>query len=109
MYNSYMENLYFALLAAGITWAVLYFGFYGHRAVIRKLWKEIFEYARVTDKYNNMKGGVDFVIEPAIRELNAKSNKAGRVINALLDYHYGETENEEEKGYIHQHRYELKN
>ncbi len=43
-----------------------------------------------------------------LRKLKAKSDRAGRLVNALLDYQYSDAKDEDEQEYINEHRYEEK-
>ncbi len=103
-----MEIVITIAVTVAVTWIVLYYTLYSPKAQIRRLWKEIFEYARVIGKYNNMKAGTSIAMEPAIRDLNTKSDKVGKVINVLLDYHYADTEDEQDKIFARDSRYEAK-
>jgi len=76
----------------------------GHKYQIKRLWREIFNNALQVGKWRKVGEGIDIVISA----LQAKQDRAGKLINALLDYHYFHTENEEEIEYVNENRYESK-
>jgi len=100
-----MSILLLVIITAVVTWSLLHALVYGHKAQINRLWKEIFRYAHETAKWNKMGGTAtgDF-----LHICKTKANRAGKLVNALLDYHYADTEDEDEQRYVEDNRYEEK-
>lgn len=105
-----MSILLLVISTAITTWGLLYFFVYGHKAQINKLWKEIFRYAHETAKLKKMidEVGSATIFADSLNALRIKENKAGKLIDALLDYHYGDIENEDEQEYAKNNYYEEK-
>ncbi|KKS37971.1 MAG: hypothetical protein A3G49_01290 [Candidatus Sungbacteria bacterium RIFCSPLOWO2_12_FULL_41_11] len=97
------------ILIVVITWGLLHFFVYGHKAQINRLWKEIFRYAHETAKLKNINDELGSIAtSDALHILQIRANRTGKLINALLDYHYADTEDEDEQGYVKDNHYEEK-
>lgn len=104
-----MENLILIIITIGITWFSLDKFVYGYKAQIKKLWKEIFRYAQELAKWEKAEKELGHVVASGFFfALRKRKNRAGKLINALLDYHYADTEDEDEQEYVKDNRYEEK-
>lgn len=92
------------------TWFLLDEFVYGHKTQIKKLWEEILQYVDMAGKINETaeKVGAKTILAGASNSLKTKQDRAGKLINALLDYYYADTENEDEQEYVKNNRYEEK-
>lgn len=83
------------LIGAGVAWYILDTYFYSHKAIIKRLWKGIFEN---TSKIVELEktAGKNILFTP-IAYLEWRTELSGKLINALLDYYYSKQEGEEDE------------
>lgn len=97
--------MFFKYLACSlVTWLAVYKLFYEPKSQIKRIWKDILKNAHQVGQLKN-KGAEQYYY--LIKELNEQSDKAGLLINALLDYYFSDG-NEENKDFVEEHRYEQK-
>lgn len=100
-----MRNILEFLFIIGATWLVLDITFYSPKYQIKRLWKEVFRNAEEEEKITKKSEGKDlFAYEGIFSLFKSRSDRAGKLINALLDYHFPDTmENQE---YLEENKYE---
>lgn len=104
-----MKILLVAIISACVTWGLLYELFYGPKARVKRLWNEMFKYAYEIGKYKKeSKDANHGVYDQFVSILESKSNKTGKLINAILEYEYQDENNEEEKEYVADNKYKIK-
>ncbi len=92
------------IIAIIATWILLHFYVYDHKSQIKRLWKEIFKYAHEIGKFKKMEEEHGSIME-APDFLIRRKDRTGKLINALLDYHYSDSEEEEDLEYINGNSY----
>lgn len=102
-----MSTLFIVVATALVTWLLLHNLIYSHKSQIERLWKKVFKFAVERGKLEREGDSVAFF--EIINAYNKAADRAGRLINALLDYHYTDEEDDEEREYVHENRYEEKN
>ena len=75
---------------------------YNHKVQIKRLWKEIHRDAYQIGEINKKLGNFDPGLKYAYRQ---KMNRAGKLINALLEYNYP-GKNEAETEYVENNKYQ---
>lgn len=93
------------IITITITWGLLNRYVYSHQAYIDILWKEIFEYTTEIAKSRKLYEEVGMY--DMLELFERKSNRAGRLINALLDYYYPnlELQDNDQKEYVEKYHY----
>lgn len=100
--------IFFVLFGAGLTWLFFEEYFYSPKACIKRLWREVLEISRMTGEMRKLEDTSGFH-GLGIEKLEKLSNVRGNLINALLDYHFPNTEEDQEvEQYVKEHRYEIK-
>lgn len=103
-------TLFYFLLTLILVSYFLYIFLYSSEARIKRLWKEIFKYAsRVGELKKNEKADV-LLTGQMIYDLESRQDRAGKLINAILEYEYPNLEDEEEEKqeYVSENKYEVK-
>ena len=98
-------TIFLVIFTAGVTWFLISVFIYDHKSRIKRLWKEVFRYSF---KIGEWKKEHEFVASAVIPSLENRIKKAGNLINAILDYEYQDSENEEELEYAKENRWEGK-
>lgn len=91
-----MGFLLTVLITAGVTWFLLERFVYGHKAMIKHLWRGVHEFTPMLRQFKEL--GVPY---ESVQKIVERNNRYGRLINALLDYYHPDEESE----YVQGHRY----
>lgn len=100
--------IFYMLFGAGFAWMFFENYFYSPKFRIKKLWNEIFKISEEIGKLKKFEDSAGYH-GLGIEELEKISNIRGNLINTLLDYHFPNSEEDEEiEEYKKQNRYEVK-
>lgn len=89
------------------TWFLLDEFVCGRKAQIKRLWGKVFFCTHEIAKWEKMinEVGSATLFAKGLNDFKARKKRIGKLINALLDYYYVDTENENEQEYVEDNRY----
>lgn len=105
-----MDKAILVIIIISFTWFLVYEYSYSAKARVKKLQKEISKYSSRISTFSNIKDANVLLHGKIVYDLELMQDRAGKLINSILEYEYPNLEEQEPKiqEYVLENKYEIK-